>query len=142
MLPFKQIFPCPKAGGPATPGDGAGRSGRCPAAESKFVVIQRAPRDPLTVVDAISRALVMIAFDLDGTLSAPGRLQAGPGPVISCGCDRADQQHHGQINLPASSRKIGMARAGESTPDAVGNANRNVNDDVSSATRPATGTTA
>lgn len=77
------------------PGDGAGRSGRCPAAESKFVVIQRAPRDPLTVVDAISRALVMIAFDLDGTLSAPGRLQAGPGPVISCGCDRADQQHHG-----------------------------------------------
>ncbi|MCL8486452.1 hypothetical protein [Bradyrhizobium denitrificans] len=46
------------------------------------------------------------------------------------------------INLPASSRKIGMARAGESTPDAVGNANRNVNDDVSSATRPATGTTA
>ena len=83
-----------------------------------------------------------VLLDLDGTLSAPGRLQAGPGPVISCGCDRADQQHHGQINLPASSRKIGMARAGESTPDSVGNANRNVNDDVSSATRPATGTTA
>ncbi|MGY4305043.1 hypothetical protein ACVIJ6_002286 [Bradyrhizobium sp. USDA 4369] len=56
------------------PGDGAGRGGRCPAAESKFVVTQRAPRDTLAVVDAISRARAMIAFDLDGTLSALGRL--------------------------------------------------------------------